>query len=406
MHLSVKGLHKMNKKIMAVNAGSSSVKFKLFTMPEEKVICSGMADRVGWEDAQFKIKYNGGEKKVTLPILNHEVAVRLILDSLLEEKIVSSYDEIEVVGHRVVQGGKYYADSVMFDDEVAARVTSLISLAPLHNKPNLMGYETFKKLLPNAKNVAVFDTAFHQTMEAQDYMFPIPYEFYEKYDIRRYGFHGTSHKYLTIEGEKLIKDAKTKRIVTCHIGSGASITAIRDGKCVATSMGLTPLGGIMMGTRTGDIDPSVMWYACKMENKDIFEMYDIFNKKSGMLGVSGFSNDSRDIDAAMAKGDERAILTDQLFIRRTVDFIAQYIARLGGADLIVFSAGIGENSPKFRKLVVNELKEAFGLELDEAANNIRGSIQVISTKNSKIKLAVIPTDEELMIARDCLRLTR
>lgn len=396
----------MNKKIMAVNAGSSSVKFKLFTMPEEKVICSGMADRVGWEDAQFKIKYNGGEKKVTLPILNHEVAVRLILDSLLEEKIVSSYDEIEVVGHRVVQGGKYYADSVMFDDEVAARVTSLISLAPLHNKPNLMGYETFKKLLPNAKNVAVFDTAFHQTMEAQDYMFPIPYEFYEKYDIRRYGFHGTSHKYLTIEGEKLIKDAKTKRIVTCHIGSGASITAIRDGKCVATSMGLTPLGGIMMGTRTGDIDPSVMWYACKMENKDIFEMYDIFNKKSGMLGVSGFSNDSRDIDAAMEKGDERAILTDQLFIRRTVDFIAQYIARLGGADLIVFSAGIGENSPKFRKLVVNELKDAFGLELDEVANNIRGSIQVISTKNSKIKLAVIPTDEELMIARDCLRLTR
>ncbi|HKL84469.1 MAG TPA: acetate kinase [Bacilli bacterium] len=396
----------MSKKVMAVNAGSSSVKFKLFNMPEEVVICSGMADRVGWEDAQFKIKYEGGEKKVTLPILDHEVAVKLILDSLIEEKIVSSYDEIEIVGHRVVQGGKYYDDSVMFDDQVAERVTSLISLAPLHNKPNLMGFETFKKLLPNAKNVAVFDTSFHQTMAPQDYMFPIPYEFYEKYDIRRYGFHGTSHKYLSIEGQKLIKDSKTNRIVTCHIGSGASITAIRDGKCVATSMGLTPLGGVMMGTRTGDIDPSVMWYACKMENKDIFEMYDIFNKKSGMLGVSGFSNDSRDIDTAMAKGDERAILTDNLFIRRTVDFIAQYIARLGGADLIVFSAGIGENSPKFRRLVIEELKGAFGLELDEVANKIRGSIQVISTPNSKIKLAVIPTDEELMIARDCMRISK
>lgn len=395
----------MSKKIMAVNAGSSSVKFKLFVMPEEKVICSGMADRVGWEDAQYKIKFAGGEKKVTLPILNHEVAVKLILDSLIEEKIVLSYDEIEVVGHRVVQGGKYYADSVIFDENVAQRVTSLISLAPLHNKPHLMGYETFKKLLPKAKNVAVFDTAFHQTMAPQDYMFPIPYEFYEKYDIRRYGFHGTSHKYLTIEGEKLLGDTNPKRIVTCHIGSGASISAVRDGHCVATSMGLTPLGGIMMGTRTGDIDPSVMWYACKMENKDIFEMYDIFNKKSGMLGVSGFSNDSRDIDDGVAKGDPRAMLTDQLFVRRTVDFVAQYIARLGGADLIVFSAGIGENSSKFRHLVVEELKGAFGLELDEVANQKRGSIQVISTPNSKIKMAVIPTDEELMIARDCFRLT-
>ncbi len=395
----------MSKKIMAVNAGSSSVKFKMFLMPEEKVICSGIADRVGWEDAMFKIKFNGTEKKVTLPILNHEIAVKLILDSLIEEKIVASYEEIEVVGHRVVQGGKFYNDSVIFDQNVADKVASLIPLAPLHNKPHLMGYETFKNLLPNAKNVAVFDTAFHQTMAAQDYMFPIPYEFYEKYDIRRYGAHGTSHKYMTIEGEKLIADTKEKRIVTCHIGSGASISAVKNGKCVATSMGLTPLGGIMMGTRTGDIDPSVMWYACKMENKDIFEMYDIFNKKSGMLGVSGFSNDSRDIDEAILEGNPRAILTDQLFVRRTVDFVAQYIARLGGADLIVFSAGIGENSSKFRRKVINELSGAFGLELDEDANSKRGSIQVISTAKSKIKIAVIPTDEELMIARDCYRLS-
>lgn len=396
----------MSIKVMAVNAGSSSVKFKLFSMPEEKVICSGMADRVGWEDATFKISFNGTDKKITTPILNHEVAVKLILDGLINEKIVSSYDEIKVVGHRVVQGGKYYSDSVIFTADVAEKVHSLISLAPLHNKPNLMGYETFKKLLPSAVNVAVFDTAFHQTMEAQDFMFPIPYEFYEKYDIRRYGFHGTSHKYLTLEGNKLLDDAKTKRIVTCHIGSGASISAVKDGKCVATSMGLTPLGGIMMGTRTGDIDPSVMWYACKMENKDIFEMYDIFNKKSGMLGVSGFSNDSRDIDNAMAKGDPRAILTDQLFVRRTADFVAQYIARLGGCDLIIFSAGVGENSPKFRREVIDELKGAFGLELDEEANKKRGSIQVISTPQSRIKIAVIPTDEELMIARDCYTLTK
>lgn len=396
----------MSVKIMAVNAGSSSVKFKMFTMPEEKVICSGIADRVGWNDAMFKIKFNGTEKKVTLPILNHEVAVKLILDSLIEEKIVATYDEIKIVGHRVVQGGKFYNDSVIFDQTVADKVASLIQLAPLHNKPNLMGYETFKKLLPSAINVAVFDTAFHQTMEPQDYMFPIPYEFYEKYDIRRYGAHGTSHKYLTIEGNKLLEGSPTKRIVTCHIGSGASISAVKDGRCVATSMGLTPLGGIMMGTRTGDIDPSVMWYACKMENKDIYEMYDIFNKKSGMLGVSGFSNDSRDIDEAITKGHGRAILTDQLFVRRTADFVAQYIARLGGADLIIFSAGVGENSPKFRREVVEQLKGAFGLELDEEANQKRGAIQVISTPKSRIKMAVVPTDEELMIARDCYRLAK
>lgn len=395
----------MSKKIMAVNAGSSSVKFKLFLMPDEKVICSGIADRVGWEDAIFKIKFDGKEKIERLPILNHEIAVKLILDSLIEEKIIAKYEEIEVIGHRIVQGGKYFSDAVIYDEDTAEKVQALIQLAPLHNKANHMGYETFKKLLPNALNVAVFDTAFHLTMEAQDYLFPIPYKYYEKYDIRRYGAHGTSHKYLSIEGAKLIPDAKDKRIVTCHIGSGASISAVRNGKCVATSMGLTPLGGIMMGTRTGDIDPSVMWYACKMDNKDVYEMYEIFNKQSGLMGVSQISNDSRDIDNAIDKGDERAILTNQLFIRRTVDFIAQYIARLGGADLIIFSAGIGENSPRFRKAIIEELKGAFGVELDEEANNKRGSIQVISTPNSKIKLAVVPTDEELMIARDCLRLS-
>lgn len=394
----------MSTKIMAVNAGSSSVKFKLFLMPDEKVICSGIADRVGWDDAIFKIKFNGTEKKVVLPILNHEVAVKLILDSLIEEKIIASYEEIEVVGHRIVQGGKYFSDAVIYDEDTAEKVKSLIQLAPLHNKANHMGFEIFKKFLPTALNVAVFDTAFHQTMEPQDYLYPIPYEYFEKYDIRRYGAHGTSHKYLSIEGAKLIPDVKEPRIVTCHIGSGASISAVRDGKCVATSMGLTPLGGIMMGTRTGDIDPSVMWYACKMEGKDVYEMYDIFNKKSGILGISGFSNDSRDIEDAVKKGNERAILTEQLFVRRTVDFIAQYIARLGGADLIIFSAGIGENSSKFRKAVISQLSGAFGLTLDEKANNRNGSIQVISTPASKIKLAVVPTDEELMIARDCLRL--
>ncbi len=388
-------------KVMAVNAGSSSLKFKLYEMPEEKVLCSGNAERIGHEDGIFGIKWNGQSEKKVLPILDHAEAVKLVVASMLEKGIVKDMKEIKAVGHRVVQGGKYFSKSELFNKDTEDKIESLIPLAPLHNKAHLVGFRAFKKILPDATNVAVFDTAFHQTMEEQDYVFPIPYELTTQYDCRRYGAHGTSHKYLSLEAIKLFPEIKNPRIISCHIGSGASITAIKDGKCVATSMGLTPLGGIMMGTRTGDLDPSVMNYLCTCTGKSVEEMYQIFNKKSGFLGVSGISNDSRDVLAACEKGDKRAILANKLFIRRIADFIGQYYVRLGGADIIVFSAGIGENSPITRKQVVDEIKDALHVEIDEKENeNLRGKEGIISTKHSDIKVAVIPTDEEVMIARD------
>lgn len=393
------------KKILVVNAGSSSLKYKLYEMPEEQVICSGIAERIGHEDAIFRIKFNGDSQRNVLPILDHTKAVELLLDALISHKIIASLQEIKAVGHRVVQGGKYYAQSVLFDNEVAQRVEELIDLAPLHNGPNLTGYKAFKNVLPNIPNVATFDTAFHRTMAEVDSVFPIPYELTEKYDIRRYGFHGTSHQYLAHEGLKYLPGIKHPRIITCHIGSGASIAAIKDGKCVATSMGLTPLGGIMMGTRTGDIDPSVVYHLCKKLGKSIDDVYEILNKKSGLLGVSGVSNDSRDVMEAMAAGNARALLADQLFNRRVADYIGQYFVRLGGVDLIVFSAGIGENSAHFRTKVIAEIASALDVKIDEKINeSVRGVDVLLSTTDSKVKIALIPTDEEVMIARDTFKL--
>lgn len=393
------------KKILVVNAGSSSLKYKLYEMPEEQVICSGIAERIGHEDAIFRIKFNGDSQRNVLPILDHTKAVELLLDALISHKIIASLQEIKAVGHRVVQGGKYYAQSVLFDNEVAQRVEELIDLAPLHNGPNLTGYKAFKNVLPNIPNVATFDTAFHRTMAEVDSVFPIPYELTEKYDIRRYGFHGTSHQYLAQEGLKYLPGIKHPRIITCHIGSGASIAAIKDGKCVATSMGLTPLGGIMMGTRTGDIDPSVVYHLCKKLGKSIDDVYEILNKKSGLLGVSGVSNDSRDVMEAMAAGNARALLADQLFNRRVADYIGQYFVRLGGVDLIIFSAGIGENSAHFRAKVIAEIASALDVKIDEKINeSVRGVDVLLSTTDSKVKIALIPTDEEVMIARDTFKL--
>lgn len=393
------------KKILVVNAGSSSLKYKLYEMPEEQVICSGIAERIGHEDAIFRIKFNGDSQRNVLPILDHTKAVELLLDALISHKIIASLQEIKAVGHRVVQGGKYYAQSVLFDNEVAQRVEELIDLAPLHNGPNLTGYKAFKNVLPNIPNVATFDTAFHRTMAEVDSVFPIPYELTEKYDIRRYGFHGTSHQYLAQEGLKYLPGIKHPRIITCHIGSGASIAAIKDGKCVATSMGLTPLGGIMMGTRTGDIDPSVVYHLCKKLGKSVDDVYEILNKKSGLLGVSGVSNDSRDVMEAMAAGNARALLADQLFNRRVADYIGQYFVRLGGVDLIIFSAGIGENSAHFRTKVIAEIASALDVKIDEKINeSVRGVDVLLSTTDSKVKIALIPTDEEVMIARDTFKL--
>ncbi|MFA6370671.1 MAG: acetate kinase [Bacilli bacterium] len=397
----------MSTKVMAVNAGSSSLKFKLYQMPEEIVICSGIADRIGHDDGIFKISYDSKTKKKVIPLPDHRVAVKLLLDDLIDLQIVQSLSEIQAIGHRVVQGGKYFSDSVLFDLATAEKIESLIPLAPLHNHAHLIGYQAFKDALPDTPAVAVFDTAFHQTMVAQDYLFPIPYRYFEKYDIRRYGAHGTSHQYLGLEAEEFLPGVEHPRVISCHIGSGASITAIKDRKCVATSMGLTPLGGIMMGTRTGDIDPSVMMYACKMTGKDVYEMYQIFNHKSGMLGVSGISNDTRDIEEATEKGDERAIITNQLFARRVADYIGQYFVRLGGADIIVFSAGIGENSGYYRQLIIDEIKDALGITYDKEKNlPLRGEKALISLPDSRVKVAIIPTDEEIMIARDCVRILK
>ena len=392
-------------KVMTINSGSSSLKFKLYEMPEEKEICSGNCEQIGLNKGIFTIKYDG-KKEVSNPVFpSHAEAAKKVIDTLVEKGIIKDFDEIKAAGHRIVQGGKYFSKSEMFDADTEAKIESLIPLAPLHNAAHLTCFRAFKKVLPNCPMVAVFDTAYHQTMEPEDYVFPIPYELTEKYDIRRYGAHGTSHNYLALESEKYLQDTKGKRIISCHIGSGASITAIKDGKCVATSMGLTPLGGIRMGTRTGDMDPSVFNYVCKVTGQSAEEVYQMFNKQSGFKGMSTVGPDSRDVLAAVDAGNEHAILTNKLFVRRIADFIGQYFVRLGGADLIVFSAGIGENEPRTRKEVINQIKEALGVEIDEELNDkIHGKEALISTPNSKIKVAVIPTNEEVMIARDAYRI--
>lgn len=394
------------EKVMSVNCGSSSVKFKLYEMPEEKVICSGIVERIGHEDGIFTIKYNGEKDTVVIPVPDHGYAVKKIVDALISKNIIKSLDEIKAVGHRVVQGGSYFKESVLWNDDTVKKVESLIPLAPLHNKAHLVGYEAFKKILPEVPQIAVFDTAFHQTMEAEDYTFPIPFEYTEKYSIRRYGAHGTSHKYLSEVGEKYIPESKDKRMIICHLGSGASITATKNGKCVATSMGLTPLGGIMMNSRTGDMDPSVFYQIQAMTGKDYETIFQEMNKKSGLLGVSGISNDSRDVANEAHKGNPRAQLAIKLWARRVADYIGEYFVRLGGCDLIIFSAGIGENAPEYRKYVLDNIHEALKVNYSDELNNkgVGGCEGLISTDDSSIKVAVIPTDEEVMIARDAYRI--
>ena len=389
---------------MTVNSGSSSLKFKLYEMPEEKEICSGNCERIGLEDGIFTIKYNGNKERTTPVFPNHAVAAKTVVNALLEKGIIKSFDEIKAVGHRVVQGGKYFSKSALFDADAEKKIEAMIPLAPLHNPAHLVCYKAFKEVLPNCPAIAVFDTAFHQTMEEEDYIFPIPYELTEKYNIRRYGAHGTSHKYLAQEAEKYLAGVEHPRVITCHIGSGASISAIRDGKCVATSMGLTPLGGIMMGTRTGDMDPSVFNYLVTVTGQSPEEVYQMLNKQSGFKGVGG-SSDSRDILAGVEAGDPRCILANKLFLRRICDYIGQYFVRLGGCDLIIFSAGIGENEPRTRRDVCKMLYPSLGTVIDEELNStLHGKEALISLPESKIKVAIIPTDEEVMIARDAYKI--
>ena len=393
-------------KIISVNAGSSSLKFQLFEMDDETVITSGVIERIGLEDSIFTIKYNGEKDVTTLPIENHKVAVQLLLDTLIEKEIVKDLDEIKGVGHRVVQGGAYFDQSVIIDEDVVSKIDELKSLAPLHNPAHLTGYYAFKEAIPNAGAVAVFDTAFHQTLEPKSYIYPIPYKYYVENKVRKYGAHGTSHFYVSSRCREMMGNPEHSRIIVAHLGAGGSLTAVKDGKSINTSMGFTPLAGIMMGTRSGDVDPSVMPYLCKKLNKTADEVLEIYNKKSGMLGISGISSDSRDIENALFnEGNERALLTGLLYARIVSKYIGQYYAELGGCDAICFTAGVGENAAYLRRLIIDNVSRAFGVFLDEELNSIRSDEnRVISHQYSQIKVMVIPTNEEVMIARDTVRL--
>lgn len=393
-------------KIISVNAGSSSLKFQLFEMPSEEVLTSGIVEKIGFEDAMFTIKVNGEKIKKTLPIPDHTKAVSMLLEALIEYKIVNSLDEIVGAGHRAVHGGEIFQESVAVTEEVVAQFSSLNDLAPLHNPAGLVGYHAFKNNLPNCKHAFVFDTAFHQTMPKESYIYPLPMKYYDTYKVRRYGFHGTSHKYISIRCAELMeKPLEDTKIITLHLGNGASITAIDGGKSINTSMGFTPLAGIMMGTRCGDIDPAIVTYLMEKEGLTPEAMNDIMNKESGMLGVSGISSDARDIEDAFAEGNEAAILTTQIYVNRVINTVGGYYAQLGGADAIVFTGGIGENDTNIRKLICARLKAAFGIVIDEELNaKSRGKEILLSKPESKVQVWLIPTNEELMIARDAYNL--
>ncbi len=390
-------------KILAVNAGSSSLKFQVFEMPEEKTVVSGIVERIGYDNAAIIFKYDGQKFTENHQILNHKVAVDMVIHGLLERKIITSLDEIKGVGHRVVQGGELFKESAIIDDSVIEKIASLSDLAPLHNPANLTGIHAFKEALPNVIQVAVFDTTFHQTMTEDAYLYAAPYEWYQKYGVRKYGFHGTSHQYVSQRAAELLHNPKAK-IIVCHLGNGASICAVDGGKSVDTSMGLTPLEGIPMGTRSGNIDPAVLMLVSSKEDKTYGEVLDELNKKSGYLGLSGFSNDSRDIIDGMNRGEYRATLAHKVQVKRIVDYIGSYYLYMGGLDAIVFTAGIGENAPEVRRDVLKACK-VLGVELDEVENEKRGE-HMITLPNSKVKSYVIPTNEEVMIAREVVRLEK
>jgi acetate kinase len=393
-------------KVISVNSGSSSLKFQLFDMPSETVLTSGQAERIGQKMGAFTIKVNGEKKVQEVPIPDHAKAVSLLLEALLEYKIVDSLEEIEGAGHRIVQGGSYFDKSVVVTDDVVNKVEELAELAPLHNPAHLVCYKAFKEALPKIGHVFVFDTAFHQTMTPESYLFPVPYDWYTQYKIRRYGAHGTSHMYVNRRTAELMgEDVNKLNMITCHLGNGASITAIKNGKCVNTSMGLTPLGGIMMGTRSGDIDPTVVFYMMKKLECTPDEMDTFLNKKSGMLGVSGISSDARDIQAAVEAGNERAQLTVDLYTNRVVNVVGGYYMQLGHVDAISFTAGLGENDTHTRERVLKALEEGMGLSIDYELNSqVHGTECLISKPDSKIKVYVVPTNEELVIARDTCNL--
>ena len=389
-------------KIISINAGSSSLKFSLFDMNDESVIASGLFERIGIDGSRYTIKFHGEKITQEVELPTHVDAVNILLDKLTDLNIISSLDEIHGVGHRIVQGKDVFKESVLINDDVMEKLEAIKGFAPLHNPANMLGIEAFRKVLPNVPMVAVFDTAFHQTMDKTTYLYPVPYSWYEDYGVRKYGAHGTSHRYIA-ECVKQILGKDEFRLISCHIGNGGSITAIKDGKCIDTSMGFTPLAGIMMGTRSGDIDSSIIPYVMEQEGKNASEILDDLNKRSGLLGMSEYSSDMRDILARCDEHDEKAIVARDKYVRRVVDYIAQYYVLLGGADIIVFTAGVGENSIPVRRQICEELA-CLGVKIDLDLNNKRGEAVKISTDDSSIQVYVIPTDEELMIARDTLHL--
>ena len=396
--------------ILVINCGSSSLKFQLINSESEKQIAKGLCERIGIEGSQLVYQPAGGEKEETVtPMPDHTKAIELVLNALTNEKtgVVKSLDEIGAVGHRIVHGGEKFAASTIITDEVIEAITACNDLAPLHNPANLIGIDACRKLMPNTPMVGVFDTAFHQTMPKEAYLYGLPYEYYEKYQVRRYGFHGTSHSYVSKRVAELLgKNYEDLKIIVCHLGNGASISAVKNGKCVDTSMGLTPLEGLIMGTRSGDIDPAIIEYIAHKENKSIDEVMTVLNKRSGVLGLSdNLSSDFRDLEKSYVAGEDRGLRTIQTFAYRVAKYIGAYTAAMNGVDVICFTAGVGENSPLVRDLACERLGY-LGIALDQEKNNKRGEELEISTPDSKVKVFAIPTNEELAIARETAALVK
>jgi acetate kinase len=395
--------------ILVINCGSSSLKYQLIDSESEKVLAKGLCERIGI-DGRLTYSPAGGEKEVTeAPMPTHTEAIQLVLDALTNEKtgVIKSLDEVGAVGHRLVHGGEKFACSVVITDEVLAAVEECNDLAPLHNPANLIGVDACKKCMPGVPMVGVFDTAFHQTMPKEAYMYALPYEYYDKYKVRRYGFHGTSHSFVSKRtAEFLGKDVKDMKIIVCHLGNGSSISAVKYGESIDTSMGLTPLEGVPMGTRSGDIDPAILEFLAKKEDMDIFQLVNVLNKKSGVFGVSGgLSSDFRDLENAAKDGDDKAQLARDVFTYNVAKYVGAYAAAMNGVDAIAFTAGVGENDNLVRKDVIARLG-FLGIELDEEANSKRGFDNIISTADSKVTVCVIPTNEELAIARETLALVK
>ncbi len=389
-------------KIISINAGSSSLKFSLFEMTTKECIASGYFERVGLDGSFYTIKYNGEKIREEVEMPNHTVAVEVLLDRLISIGIIKDLKEIDGVGHRLVHGADKYNKSVIITDEVVEDLKKYSELAPLHNPANILGIEAVKKALPNVPMVGVFDTAFHQTMEPVQYIYPVPYEWYTKYGVRKYGFHGTSHCYISKQIPRILGRDNYKAII-CHLGSGGSLSAVKDGKCVDTTMGFTPLAGIMMGTRSGDIDPSIIPFIMQKEDKSVDEVINDLNKKSGFLGVSGGASDFRDIYAGVVEGKDRYKLAFDKYVQTVVNYIAQYYVELGGCDIICFTAGLGENASEARLAIMEKLL-CLGVKVDLEKNQVRGEEIQVSSNDSSILCYVIPTNEELMIAEDTLSL--